>query len=329
MTDFLSPDYYAVEWLPELWFGFAFFVLGAYLLLDGFDFGVGILYASADGDDRETMHAAFGPVWKANEVWLVLFGTVLFAAFPPVYANVLSRHYLLVFALLGALILRGIGSKLRDEREDEGWCRLCDLSFVGGSVLAPFLFGMLVANWRFGLESTVNGTAITVGALLVALSTALGASFLAIKTRGDLRAQMRRYGLLSSIGYVVVVLVTVGYVALVEPGSGPMPSATELAAVVGGTVAFATAGIVANRLERYYSWFLTVAGLAIVLVAFLGWTMAPAVDPAGGLVVRDAIVSPLALNVNTIFAATFVPLIVGYFVLLYSVFSGPATEGDY
>ncbi|WP_323171212.1 cytochrome d ubiquinol oxidase subunit II [Natrialba sp. PRR66] len=331
MTELVSTAavQYPVESLPELWFAFVFAVLGAYLLLDGFDFGVGMLYAQADGDERETMHAAFGPVWKANEVWLVLFGTVLFAAFPAVYANLLSRHYLLIFAILAALVLRGIGSKLREERDSDRWHRVCDRSFVAGSTLAPFFLGMLVANWRFGLESTVNGTAIAVGLLLVTLSIVLGASFLTIKTRGDLRRTMRRYGRLGSVGYVAVSLATIGYIALAKPGGSPVPSTAETAVAVGGTIAFAALGIVANRRRRDYGWALSVAGLALVFVGYLAWTMRPFIDPAAALSIREAVVSPVALEVNSIVAVTFVPLIIGYFVLLYSVFSGPATAGDY
>ncbi len=103
MTEIFSDSAYMIESLPEVWFGLVVFALGVYLLLDGFDFGLGILFAEADESDREVLLAAFGPLWKANEVWLVLFGTVLFAGFPAVYANILSRHYLLVFAILFAL----------------------------------------------------------------------------------------------------------------------------------------------------------------------------------------------------------------------------------
>lgn len=87
MTDPLLPvDAYLVESLPEIWFGAVLFALGMYVVLDGFDFGIGMLYATqTDERERETFLAAFGPVWDANEVWVVAFGTMLLASFPRVY----------------------------------------------------------------------------------------------------------------------------------------------------------------------------------------------------------------------------------------------------
>jgi len=91
MTDPLLPvDAYLVESLPEVWFGAVLFALGMYVVLDGFDFGIGMLYATrTDEHERETFLAGFGPVWDANEVWLVAFGTMLLAAFPRVYSRLL------------------------------------------------------------------------------------------------------------------------------------------------------------------------------------------------------------------------------------------------
>lgn len=321
----IDADAYFLESLPELWFGLVFFAFGMYILLDGFDFGIGILFADADEGDRSTMLAAFGPVWKANEVWLVLFGTVLFASFPAVYSNLLSRHYLLIFAILGALLLRAVGSKVRDERDDEEWIRACNYAFVGGSAAAPFLFGMLVANWWFGLESIVTVPAIAVGLVFVALSTIMGASFVAIKARGDLQARMRTRGLQATVAYVVLVAVTVAYAVVVEPGGTTLPTTAVVVATV-GTVVLAGVAAVAIRTHRDVVWFVAAATMGAALVAFVAYTMYPVIDPATGLEIRDGIVSELALNLNSIFAMTFIPIILGYFVLLYSVFSGPVEE---
>ncbi|AFZ71576.1 cytochrome d ubiquinol oxidase subunit II [Natronobacterium gregoryi] len=325
MIDF-PTEHYLLESLPELWFAFVFFAFGTYLLLDGFDFGIGILSADVDPAGRSTMLAAFGPVWKANEVWLVLFGTVLFASFPVVYSNLLSRLYLLVFAILGALALRALGSKLRAERDDDWWVRVCDRSFVAGSVLSPFLLGVLVANWWFGRETILTVPGIAVGLVFVALSTVLGAAYAAIKTRGRLQERVRTRGLQATVGYVALVAVTVAYAVVVEGGpTAPSPTAAGLAAVV--TVVLAGAAVAAIRTGRDPEWFVAAAGMAVVLVGLVAWSMFPLVDPATGLAVRDAVVAPLALNVSSVFAATFVPIILAYFVVLYSVFRGPVEDG--
>ncbi|ELY97494.1 cytochrome d ubiquinol oxidase subunit II [Natrialba chahannaoensis JCM 10990] len=327
--EFLSPEAYVVEWLPLFWFALVFFSFGTYLLLDGFDFGIGMLYARATPDHREVMLAAFGPVWKANEVWLVLFGTVLFAGFPVVYANLLSRHYLLVFALLAALICRAVGSKLRDERDDKQWQRTCDGLFVGGSLLAPFLIGMFAANWRFGLESTVTVPALAVGTLVVVLSLLLGSAFMGVKARGELQARMRRQGRWALAGTVLLIVVTVAFVAVFEPGQGPFPSTTASLIAISVTLLLGTVGAIAIQTRRHYVWAAVSAAITVTVVGYLAWTMVPAVDPAAGLLIDDAVVSPLALELNTLFAVTILPIVVGYFVMLYSVFSGPVDEGGY
>src|SRR6056297_1681683 len=137
--------------LADLWFGLVFFIFAMFLFLDGFDFGVGALFATrADDDEREQLLAAIGPFWDGNEVWLVVFGGAMFAAFPAVYANLFSRHYLLMFAILGALILRGLAPEFYEQRHDEQWQRWWGRAFVVGSVTAPFFLGMFAANWLLG-----------------------------------------------------------------------------------------------------------------------------------------------------------------------------------
>lgn len=327
MTSVLSPEAYFHPSLPELWFAFVFAVFGLYVVLDGFDFGIGILYADVDDDDRETMLGAFGPVWKANEVWLILFGTTLFAAFPAVYSNLLSRHYLLIFALLLALVMRGVGSKVRKERSDELWVRTCDRLFVAGSLAAPFLLGMLVAGWLFGLPSVLDIAAVAVGLSLTALCVVFGAAFMAIKSRGRLQRKMYRRGKQSMVAYVGIIATSLVYAVVVAPGAAPPPSIESVGVAALLTISCAAIGQGAIRSRRPYSWFGSVVGMGLVLVGFVAWTMFPTVDPAVGLSVRDGIVAPLALNLNSIFAVTLIPIIFGYFGLLYSVFSGPVEEG--
>jgi len=111
MTESVIPvDAYLVASLPEVWFGVVMFALGMYLVLDGFDFGIGLLYATRNTEhERETLLSAFGPVWDANEVWLVAFGTMLLAAFPRVYSRLLADHYLLAIGFVLALLFRGLG----------------------------------------------------------------------------------------------------------------------------------------------------------------------------------------------------------------------------
>lgn len=328
MTDLLSDSAYLVDSLPELWFALVIVSLGGYLLLDGFDFGLGMLFAGADDDDRETMLAAFGPLWKANEVWLVLFGTVLFAAFPRVYANLLSRHYLLVFAIVLALSLRGLGSKLREERDDESWVQFWDGCFVAGSVLAPLLLGALVGSWVLGTSSALALGPIVVGLTVVALCLVLGAAFLGVKTEGDLRDTVLRRGRYATGAYLVLFVTTAATLYGFYPDLRPTIRSVPTLLVVGVTITAAVAFVAASLRDHHYVAGAAASTVAVALVGFVAYLLYPAVDPATGLTISDAVVSPLSLNVASIFAAVFMPLILGYFVTLYSVFGGPPRESD-
>lgn len=325
MTELLSDSAYVLESLPELWFGLVMLALGVYLLLDGFDFGLGILFAEADETERKTMLAAFGPLWKANEVWLVLFGTVLFAGFPAVYANILSRHYVLVFAILLALGFRGLGVKLREERDDQQWTRFWDACFVAGSTAAPLLLGAFVASWVLGEPSALAGGPIVVGLTVVALSVVLGAAFLAIKTSGTLRRRVVRRGRTATAIYVALFALTAAVLFGRYPELQSRLWSLPTAALVAATLVFAALSVVATSSGRYHGAFLSAAGLAATFVFFVALLLYPAVDPAAGLSISDAIVSPLSLNLTAIFAAVFLPIIGAYFVVLYSLFGGSAT----
>lgn len=329
MTRLLSDSAYLLESLPEIWFGLVVVALGVYLLLDGFDFGLGILYAEATESERQTMLAAFGPVWKANEVWLVLFGTVLFAGFPAVYANLLSRHYLLVFAILFALALRGLGSKLREERDDEEWVRFWDACFVVGSITSPFLLGVFVASWVLGEPSALAVGPFVVGLTIVVLTVVLGAAFLGVKTDGELRARVSRRGQLATATYLGLFVLT----AIVLYGRYPGLQSTLLSgstvAIVVASLAFGIGSIVSLSRAWFRTAVIAAGGLAAAFVVFVGTLLYPWVDPAATLTITDAIVSPLPLNMTSIVAAIFMPVIVGYFVFLYSLFSGPTPATSY
>lgn len=310
--------------LAELWFGFLFFLLGMFLFLDGFDFGAGVLFATRDDEaDREQILAAIGPFWDGNEVWLVVFGGTLFAAFPAAYANLFSRQYLLVFAILAALILRGLAPEMYEQRDDERWHRLWGSAFVVGSSSSPFFLGLLVANWLLGSTAILTGPGVVVGLALVALTVVDGAAFLGLKVRGDLREDLPAHGTRAAAGYLLSLLGALGYLALTRPGLRPMLGSPTGLALVLVTGVLTAVYVLALRRTRYDVALGATAGLVFTLVAFVGALMYPYVDPAVELTVREAIVSTLSLNLITVGAAFLIPLVLLYFAVLYAAFSGP------
>jgi cytochrome d ubiquinol oxidase subunit II len=315
--------------LPELWFALLFFIFGTFLFLDGFDFGIGILFATRDDPhEEEVLLSVIGPFWDGNEVWLVVFGGALFAAFPAVYANLFSRYYLLMFAILAALGLRGLAPEMYEEREDELWRRYWGYAFVVGSALTPFLLGAFVLNWLVGSASIITLTGALGGLAVVALTVVDGAAFLGLKTRGSLRDDASAFGVMAAVSYLGLVVATLAAVYATAPDLRPALAHPVVVALVVLTVVLTAGYVVAVRRQRYYVAFAAVAGLVAGLVALVAVVMFPHVDRATGITVSEGIVSTLPLNLMTIMAAVLLPVVLSYFAVLYSVFSGPLDEEE-
>jgi len=168
-----------------------------YVLLDGVDLGVGLLFGLANGEARRgAMLSAVAPIWDGNETWLVVTAVILWGAFPPVYATVMSAFYLAVIVMLLGLILRGVAFEFRYKTQRLRW--IWDLSFAGGSLIATFIQGMMVGALVEGLQVT-NGQysggafgwltpfAMLCGVGLCLGYALLGACWLAKKCEGEVR----------------------------------------------------------------------------------------------------------------------------------------------
>src|SRR5688500_12099197 len=144
--------------LHVIWFLLLGTLLAGYAVLDGFDFGVGILHPLAKTDhERRLFINSIGPIWDGNEVWLVVFGGALFAAFPEAYATVFSGFYMAFMLLLFALIFRAVSIEFRSKMKSAAWRRAWDTSFFGSSLLASLLFGVAVGNGMMGITLDNRG----------------------------------------------------------------------------------------------------------------------------------------------------------------------------
>jgi cytochrome d ubiquinol oxidase subunit II len=323
----LPVDQYLVPSLPTVWFGAVMFALAMYLALDGFDFGIGMLYATRDDEaDRETLLAAFGPVWDANEVWLVAFGTMLLAAFPRVYSKLLADHYLVSIAFVLALLFRGVAPELREQRDEKRWQRACDRCFVAGSTLAPLFFGLLAGSWVFAV-SPLSLPAVLTGVGLVSLSVVTGGAYLAARARPELAASVSRYGIAATLAYLGGVVALLGVVVATDAtGADTVLSIPAVAIVFLSAVAGSSGAVFAHR-GQYRSWLGSAFSLPFLLTALVAALLYPTIYPSTGLTVGDAVVSPLALNMTTVFGLPVLLVVLWYFRYLYGVFSGPI-EGD-
>lgn len=315
--------------LVELWFVALFLTLAMFLWLDGTNFGMGVLYGlSDDHETRERILTALAPLWDGAEVWLVVFGGALFAVFPDVYAGIFSGYYLLMFAILGALILRGISPEFLEQREDPQWRRAWSSTFILGSTLAPFLLGMFAANWLVGAESLVTLPGIVVGLALVAISMAQGAGFLGMKTEAGLDAEMRRYGMLSQVLYLVLAVVTVAYLYLAVEGMATKVVHPTVLGLVALTAILGIGYLWFLQNDQYRPAFLAAGAQIFGLVTLVALLFFPVIYPAAGLTAFEAAVSTLQLKIMTVVLAIFLPLVLLYFAVLYSAFAGPAEPAE-
>ena len=187
--------------LVPFWFIVIAFFWTGFFILEGFDFGVGMLHDLV-GTDEASRRAAIntiGPLWDGNEVWLIVAGAAMFAAFPGWYATMFSAFNLALVLVLVALIARGLAFEYRGKRDSPNWRRTWDTALTAGSLLAPLLIGVALGDLLHGLpiDSAQNYTGsfwdllqpygIFTGITLVAICALHGATFLELKTTGDMR----------------------------------------------------------------------------------------------------------------------------------------------
>lgn len=187
-------------WLNTLWFVLYVVIIGGYVILDGFDLGVGMLgpvLAKSDTEKRVLLNS-IGPVWDGNEVWLVLGGGALFAAFPMVYASLFSGFYLAMMLVLLVLILRTVAIEFRSKRPGTRWRTTWDWFFFGSSLGITVLLGVALGNVIIGvpidrqgnmfinLLDLLNPYAIAVGVTAVVMLSLHGSIYLTLKVEGDL-----------------------------------------------------------------------------------------------------------------------------------------------
>ncbi|MFG1910492.1 cytochrome d ubiquinol oxidase subunit II [Kribbella sp. NPDC048928] len=318
--------------LTTVWFIAIAMLWTGYFVLEGFDFGVGMLYRVLGRDERERRAAitTIGPVWDGNEVWLIMAGAATFAAFPEWYATLFSGFYLPLFAILVGLILRGVALEYRGKRDDPVWRSRMDVLIVVGSVLPALLWGVAFGNIVRGvpldasheyvgsLGTLLNPFALLGGLTFVAVFVTHGAIFLALRTTDDLRNRANRLAIRT--GAVAAVL-AIAFLAWAQALRGDTVSVVIAIAAV---LAFA-GGLVANVLRREGWAFLGTTfaiGLAVVslFVALFPDVMPSTLEPGSTLTVVGAASSAYTLKALTIITAIFLPLVLLYQGWTYWVF---------
>jgi cytochrome d ubiquinol oxidase subunit II len=314
-----------------------------YVILDGYDLGVGVLLRRADDADKDTMIASIGPFWDANETWLVLGVGLLLTAFPIAHGVILTHLYLPVALMLVGLIVRGVAFDFRVKaraHHKPWWNR----AFYGGSLLAGFsqglMLGFYVTGFQYGWFDVVF--AVVVGLCLVSGYCLLGASWLIMKTVGSLQLRAmhwaRRTLWLTGVGIAAISVVTPWVSERIFEKWFSLPNIILLAPIPLVTLALF---VVIDRLLRRmpamhavgndnWGWVPFVGTAVIFLLAFIGlaYSLFPylVVDQID---IWQAASAPESLMVILIGAVIVLPTILGYTIYAYRVFWGKATDLQY
>lgn len=304
----------------------------AYVVLDGYDLGVGMLMPAATDDEQDVMVASIGPFWDANETWLVLGVGILLIAFPTAHGYILGALYLPVAAMLTGLMLRGVSFELRVKAV--GWhAELWNWLFWAGSFLASFAQGFMLGRyltafqpgWSYFLFSLLVGAALCGGYVL------LGATWLILRTDGPLQRKAMgwsKWGLLwVALGVALVSLGTPLVNEIVYARWFDFPATLALMVLPAASVVSWL--WVWRSLERS-DWKPFAGAVAIFVLAFLG--LAYSVFPyvvIGWLTIWEAAAHPSALTVTLIGVAIVLPFLIGYTAFAYRVFRGKARAGLY
>ncbi|MFI6496421.1 cytochrome d ubiquinol oxidase subunit II [Nonomuraea typhae] len=318
--------------LNDVWFTAIAVLWVGYFVLEGFDFGVGMLLPvlAEDGTERRVMINTIGPVWDGNEVWLITAGGATFAAFPEWYASLFSGFYLPLLMILVALILRGVAFEYRAKRDSARWKANWDRCIVFGSFVPALLWGVVFANIVRGVKldarheyagtfwDLLNPYALLGGLVTLTLFLAHGAIFLALKTTGEIRGRARV--LASRVGVVAAALAVL-FLGWTQFHGGSWASAAP--AVVAALALLAGLGAIARGRE---GWSFTLSAVAVgVAVISLFAVLYPDVlpstlDPADSLTVTNAAATPKTLGIMTWVAVIFLPLVLLYQSWTYWVF---------
>ena len=324
--------------LTTVWFMLIAVLWIGYFVLEGFDFGVGILLPILGRDDRErrVLLNTIGPLWDGNEVWLLVAGGATFAAFPEWYATLFSGFYLALALILVALIVRGMGLDYRHKVDSDTWRKRWDLAITGGSFLAALLWGVGLTNIVYGTPIKANpavkgdylfdGNLFTLlgivpllgGLTFVGLFLTHGAFFIALKTDGPIREDARVLGV--KAGLVTAVLAVVLLLAInLRHGSLVSWVGTVIAAV-----ALLAGILMASKGREGWAFVGTFVTIAFAVVAYFGAlfpnAMPTTLATGADLTLAAASSTPKTLTIMTWAAVVFTPIVLLYQGWTYWVF---------
>src|SRR3984893_2275784 len=337
-----------------IWFWVVAAMLTAYVVLDGFDLGVGILHPllSRTEHDRQIMLRSIGPVWDGNEVWLLAGGGTLYFAFPVLYASAFSGFYLALMILLWLIILRGVSVELRMHIDDRLWRSFFDGLFFVSSLLLAVFFGAALANvirgvplradgyfflplwtnWRVGPEPGILDWYTVMGGVVPLVALAIhGALYLAVKTEGELQARARAF--VRRFWVVLIAITVVSLITTIAVRSDTLTNyyAYPVAFVIPAAVLTSLGGMFcfcrrdADRKAFASSCVYLVAMMLGAAVSQYPRLLSSSSYLGHDLTVQNSISGPYTLRVGLVWWTVGMVLAIIYFAVTYRMFRGKVT----
>ncbi len=328
--------------LPLVWFGILALFLFLYVMLDGFDLGVGILSLTASSEDRRgILMTSLSNIWDANETWLILMGGGLFGGFPVAYATILSALYIPIFIMLFGFIFRGVAFEFREQSNRKV---VWNLAFGGGSFMAALGQGFALGAVLKGIEVDSKGHFIGTTwdwlswqSVLVALTliqgyVLIGSTYLVWKTTGELQETHYKTAKLASIttliGAILITIVTPIFYeqARTRLFDGPQVYVFALIPLLGALLIWLLLRSLDRKQERMpFIWtillfVLTFLGLALVVF--------PYIIPSK-ITIYEAAADPSSLVIMIVMIGALIPVMLFYNLYQYVVFRGKVTGGSY
>ncbi len=329
-------------WLNVVWYIIFVVTIAGYLILDGFDLGVGILhlFLARKDEERRIFINSIGPVWDGNEVWLVVGGGVLFAAFPLVYASLFSGFYVAMMLVLLFLILRAVAIEFRSKRHEPGWRSAWDIVFSLASLLLALLFGVAFGNVIGGISIDATGTInvsllglVTPFALLVAVTTIFmfathAAIYLTMKTEGELLERIKRSVPRLMIAFFVLnTLVVAATFFFHDQVNQRYLNNLWLVVFPAAALAAVILSWFMVQKGRYFAAFLASSAMIALLILSAASGIYPnllvsTLNPAYNLTVFNSASAPNTLQVMLVMAIIGMPFVILYTAGIYYIFRG-------
>jgi len=321
----------------SIWFVLIAVLFIGYFILEGFDFGVGILlpFVAKSDIERRMVINTIGPHWDGNEVWLITAGGAMFAAFPNWYATLFSGFYIALFLMLIALIIRGVAFEFRSKVESTKWRKIWDWSIFGGSIIPAFLWGVAFTNFIRGVPigenfiyignfwDLINVYSIIGGLVTLTGFVVQGAIFLSMKLAKPFAERINKLALklwLPNILVLLLFVVETYFFTDIIDQLGVNPGVIPIGAVLSLFVVGWFIRIKENGWAFFMNCLAIIFSTSTIFMILYPRVLVSSIDPVYNLTIMNSASGEYTLKIMSIIALIFVPIVIAYQAWSYWIF---------